>query len=666
MSYYKLNENSPAIKQPIGLNIKLRPHQLTSISAMLELEKESTIIIDKPEPLSDLYYAIRYKINDINEFCGSTFIIETNTAILADKVGSGKTYMIIGLILAQNKPQVHNRFLLGTDNFSIRMMSNKLSNNVNLIAVPHNLANQWGEFMDESNLSYLKLNTEADFDIFFNIDYVNTPFPRKADGRLTLYNRVTRKSIKNVKTQGGSKSSGKSLSTNVYKRKSLNKIKLAKILDTKVVIVLNINRYRLFKQIFPSELWSRVIIDEMDSANIPSMFDEVGNFNWFMTATPTAIFQRSCRRYVSRIFGASPRLLNYFTVKNTSEYIDQSITLPKPNVYIINTLMHRVVSAIQDLLPKDVINMINAGNMKEAITKLNCNVNTGENIVTILTGTIKTELSNLLKELKYVKSLRPLDTAHDNRIKTIETSINRCKTKLSTIEDRISSIKGEMCIICAGPYVKPTISYCCKNIYCFECLMNSLLTCNQKCPMCRTIVNKDNYSVIDEESKPKKIKINTSIQFNNLDKSDVLEHVLKYISTQYVAPKILIFSDYRETFNKIIENIKNAKLEYAKISGIPTHITNVIDSFDAGDINILLLDSSHYGSGLNLQSADFVILYHRMSAELETQIIGRAHRFGRKTPLSIIYLVNDNEDKTSILSNNPNNINTVDDLKMLK
>jgi SNF2 family DNA or RNA helicase len=49
------------------------------------------------------------------------------------------------------------------------------------------------------------------------------------------------------------------------------------------------------------------------------------------------------------------------------------------------------------------------------------------------------------------------------------------------------------------------------------------------------------------------------------------------------------------------------------------------------------------GAGLNIESATHVVLFHRMSSELEKQIIGRAMRLGRKTPLDVIHLVHENE-----------------------
>ena len=143
MSFYNLDENSPTLKkQPKGLKVKLRPHQLTSVAAMKTLENQGTVVIDKPDITSPLYQSVKMRMNDVDEFTNATFVLETNSGILADSVGAGKTYCIISLILAKQVPDVHDRFILGTDHYSIKMISEKTSENVNLIVVPHNLANQ--------------------------------------------------------------------------------------------------------------------------------------------------------------------------------------------------------------------------------------------------------------------------------------------------------------------------------------------------------------------------------------------------------------------------------------------------------------------------------------------------------------------------------------------
>jgi len=672
MSFNDLDDSSPSIRQPKGLKVKLRPHQLTSVCAMSELEKQGTIIIDRPAINSGMHQTVKYRITDTNEVTNSTFVMETNSAILADKVGSGKTYMVIGLILHTLVPKIHDRFIVGTDHFSIKMITNNNSESTNLIVVPHNLTNQWEGFIKKSTLTYLKLNNVSDFDVFFDMEYVmnkNVTY----NSPLVVYNNTRKKNLpksvmKKLSKANGSKTSKNAVTGRIYEKRTLNATKIREVLNNTNIILLNVNRYRLFKQIFRSTKWARVIFDEMDSINIPTMFDEYGNFNWFLTATPTSIFYKSCRRYVNKIFGYNQNLLDYFIVRNKDSYVDTSIVLPKPYVFIVNTLLKKVFSAIQDLIPTDVLQLINSGNVKEAIAKLNCDVDTEENIVKVLTDKIKTEHHNLTKELEYVRSLIPTDPdAHEKRIQKIKTEISRLNVKLETVNERIKSIKDECCFICTESFENPAILSCCKSVFCLKCLVAALKSGDNKCPICRhKIKSNKEYHVISTKPIVKVVSEPvTGRLFGDMDKPDALEKILRHIASVESKPRILIFSDYPQTFEKIIKNIAKAGLQYSLLSGIPAHISNVISEFKAGTTNILMLDSKHYGSGLNLQDATYLILYHRMLPELETQVIGRAQRFGRKTPLKIIYLVNNSESHFTKLTTNPTNLQSENQLSLI-
>lgn len=668
MSFYDLDETSRMVKQPAGLKIKLKPHQLTSIAAMRELETNSSIVIDQPQIGSEFYNVVRYRVPDLSELTGSTFTLETNSAILADKVGAGKTFMVVGLILEKTVPQAREKVIQGSDNYTIKMISNKEAVKTNLIVVPHNLSNQWADFISKSKLKCLKLNSENDFDVFFDEEYVDKYEYDIDPTKYVIMKKTRLRSIPGVKVKktSGSKSAKKvNPNSSVYRKMTFNKDKLNKILAETDVIILNVKRYSFFVGVFRNIRWARVIIDEMDSVMIPMTFNEYGNFNWFLTATPTGIFYNSARRYVNKIFGHQPQILKYFTVKNKDEYVDKSMILPSPHVFIIETMLQRLFAAVKELVPVEVMNLINAGNVKEAINKLNDDVDTHENIVNVLTNQIKKELHNLEAELKYNEQLIPADAdAHEKKIKRIKADISSCKDRLQLVHDRLDSIKDEDCFICASKFEMPTVMTCCKSVFCFKCLMDSMKIADNKCPYCRKIVGKHDYKIIVDK-KDRKTKSPTKKfveKYSKKDKPDVLYDLLHYISTNTEKPRILIFSDYSETFVKIQQHITKAGLQYQHISGTPGHIANVIDEFNKGVTNVLMLDSQHYGSGLNLQSADYLILYHRMKPELETQVIGRAQRYGRKERLRIIYLINDQESKITPMSKNPLMIRSADEL----
>jgi SNF2 family DNA or RNA helicase len=80
--------------------------------------------------------------------------------------------------------------------------------------------------------------------------------------------------------------------------------------------------------------------------------------------------------------------------------------------------------------------------------------------------------------------------------------------------------------------------------------------------------------------------------------------------------KFLVFSSYDETFNDIIKEFDKNKITYSTILGAVSHINNVINDFSSGKINVVMMNAKHYGSGLNLQMATDVIIYHEMQKEL--------------------------------------------------
>jgi SNF2 family DNA or RNA helicase len=107
--------------------------------------------------------------------------------------------------------------------------------------------------------------------------------------------------------------------------------------------------------------------------------------------------------------------------------------------------------------------------------------------------------------------------------------------------------------------------------------------------------------------------------------------------------RFLVFSAYDETFHSIITQFNANGITHSTILGSVSHINNVINDFSSGKINVVMMNAQHYGSGLNLQMATDIVIYHEMVKELETQVIGRAQRLGRSEPLLVHYLLHDNE-----------------------
>jgi hypothetical protein len=66
------------------------------------------------------------------------YLINTNFGILADKVGSGKTLMVVGLIVESLTPPNNPKILNSTQFTSIKYLDDIQAIKTNLILIPHN------------------------------------------------------------------------------------------------------------------------------------------------------------------------------------------------------------------------------------------------------------------------------------------------------------------------------------------------------------------------------------------------------------------------------------------------------------------------------------------------------------------------------------------------
>ena len=147
--YNNLNEESNKIEQNKKILLKLKEHQKTSIAAMLEFEDDGKVTYTKKSYIQNFHiydedngYYYRYH-EENNKFDNMRFEIESNYGILADKVGSGKTFMILGLITEKLIPKSRDRILHSSIFTSMRYKNDKEAMKTNLIIVPHNLISQW-------------------------------------------------------------------------------------------------------------------------------------------------------------------------------------------------------------------------------------------------------------------------------------------------------------------------------------------------------------------------------------------------------------------------------------------------------------------------------------------------------------------------------------------
>ena len=126
---------------------------------------------------------------------------------------------------------------------------------------------------------------------------------------------------------------------------------------------------------------------------------------------------------------------------------------------------------------------------------------------------------------------------------------------------------------------------------------------------------------------------------------------------------MIIFSDYNNIFSKITEACKDFDVKYSDLDkGNMKEIEEQVINYKYGESNILLANSTLFGCGMNLENSSDIIFVHKMNEKMESQVIGRAQRLGRKGVLNIIYLEYENEIVKETNKISINNFEEIEDL----
>ena len=601
----ELDENDESYDLKIDTNIEFKPHQLRLLQKCLEREKKY-ITIEGSTRYQSLY---------------------TDVGIMADKVGSGKSYVILGLI-QQNEDPLENKetsITYGTgSHFTLNLKQVQHTyKNVNILVISHLLVKQWSSYVDtfSDNLSYICINT---------------------------------------------KKSLTSLEDNIDKYK---------------LIICTGFMYKQLRAIFYLNNWSctRIFFDEIDTTNTPGANYLPTKFIWFVTASyknllfpvqkilhnrfvythilTNGIQNNSFAKnlFVSTLKNMSHNelsVIDRIIVKNDDSFVDASLGLPDINRIEIICKNPVEVNVLTGLVNNEIITSINAGDIQTALSHIHSyNLDSQMNIIAKVIHDLQTNLTNLNIKKQSLESMIYNNESHKQQlIDKISNDINAVNTKIEEITNRI--IDNDLCPICYNDAHTKTISKCCNNTFCLSCISKWLLVQN-KCPLCKTDVNitDDFYivkpEVVDNEKysedtftmKYKSIPCNDDFT-RNLNKFNNLERVLL---NRKSYSKFLIFSEFEHCFNAMYPYLEKSGANFSHLKGNQAQCNAIIDKYKNSNLDVLLINSKHYGSGLNLENTTDIILFHKFEDQIEKQVIGRAQRTGRKTSLNVWYFLNELE-----------------------
>jgi SNF2 family DNA or RNA helicase len=604
-----LTDDSPISPQPAHLKTNLKIHQLAAINAMKEKE---------------ISLRLGFKVPGTEETLFSQY------AFLGDRVGVGKTFMVLGHIsqmsrapLTQTNPlsNLHPNSTAACFSIIPEQPSTNLYDS--LIVVPHTIYRQWQDTIKKhTTLKVVYLKTLRDLE------------------KDTLVSNL--------------EASHLTLVSNTLLAPFMNSLE-ARNLNPK---------------------WRRVIYDEADTITIRSTTPSPNAMmTWYVTASYTnlllsnqyyhsyiirqlppafieslhPILKESIQLQISthpnvtmfktqshsffkeRIQSLHP-LRGHLVIMNSDAFLDTSVVLPELHTQVIRCETPITQQLVESAISPEIQDMLHAGDIQGALEGLGISSHTSVTIVEAVTAYKKKELERLERLLAFkAQEEYASEQAKEAALAALQVKIDTVKNQIEAIKLRIEEASKDGCSICFDSADGPVLTPCCSKVFCANCIL-SWMQRTPACPLCRTKFHPSQLCAIgvselraDVTSRlPKKI-----------------EALLKIINDNPNG-KFLIFSRYENPLYTLRENLE-ATHRVGSLQGNKDVIAHMLEDFAKGNTKILLLNSRNAAAGINIPMATHVILLHKMVQEEEKQILGRAYRMGRTGPLHFIQLLTERE-----------------------
>jgi SNF2 family DNA or RNA helicase len=617
-----LTSDSEMAPQPNHIRLPLKIHQRALLNAARKLET------NRPAGISFDDGAIMY----------------TKYGVIADRVGSGKSLVALSLA-GMDRPQTEMFTAEASNNHDVVVIKKHDDNkkllardyilaNTSLMVIPHSLVNQWERYVkDQTTLKVLMVKQ------------------RKQASSTTI-----KEDIKNLDLIIVSSTMWKDFAA----QENINKISWARLFideaDTCPVSITGEDSVRAAFYWFISASWLNMVFpsftniwrQEASKLLYPLAWDAFknsGNYIRIEGVRRNNIVSRMCvsTSHANLRTNYSWRLI----LRNNEDFIQQSLKMPEIIHHRWTCAIPQNVQLLHDMIGPQVMEMLHAGDHESALEALGIQEDSATNVVEGVTKHLQQQLETAIKFRDYrMSTVFPSEKAKQEEKEKCDGKIAEIEVKLAALKERVTEYKDKSCPICFCDLEKPTLTPCCKNLFCFVCMVESLRR-NPACPLCRATISLPQLKVLGDKSQPKEKKETKPL--TNEEKTKAVR-LLEFLESNKTA-KVLLFSNYDKTFNKLTPIFEEKGITYSMVNGTSARIQKIIREFGEGKHQVLCLNARHFGAGLNIEVATHVILFHRMAEEIEKQIIGRAYRFGRQAELEVIHLLHANETGAAYDSN---------------
>jgi len=610
-----IDDSFPLAKQPSSIKTELKTHQLALLKKCSDLEMSSNkpIMIQNGE--------------------NSTIEFKSKFGIMGDIVGSGKTLSMLSLIA--NKAALNNSLPM------ISMKSNLVSFvehhdtlptqiiPINIIVVPHTIYKQWCETIEKcTNLTYYGINNTKSMSQFIDIfdDTKNDEAYLSFNKQIILvsntrFNDYMKISVKHWDSRN-------TMSRYIFDEADILKISYLNTIKIKASFIWFVtSSYKTLLSPYSRTVWVNNYGDISYSYNseyrIRTVIEGLRHGGFI-------------KNIMMDIIGYRDYYKKHLVLKNDDIFVRKSFELPEYRLNQIKCKTPHYLNILNKNASQEIISHLQAGDIKGAIEKLDCKTLNEKDLISGITYKLNIKLQNLNLEMKMkLEMIWSSEKAKADGIKTIQIKIEDTTQKIKSIEDKLKS--SDMCVICYDDLKTTSVTPCCNTKFCLECISQWLIH-NKCCPFCRATIDLNSMIVVSDIVKKDVDEL--------LSKIDNLKIILE---KQIKNPrfKMLIFSDYNNSFEKIETLLSEYSINYANVNGTTNTINKKIrlykDYSSPDKIDVLLLNANYCANGINLENSTDIVLYHSMNKDKTTQIIGRGQRPGREESLNVWKLCYNNE-----------------------
>lgn len=585
----ELGEDSEVAEQPDRLiGIVLKPHQLRALHRCREME--------------DL------DLHALNDVPG--VFMRTSIGIYGDGVGAGKSHVMLALIAGDKNSVKASSTSLRTfadGRIQLSELEYMRSIKTTLVVIPHILAMQWER--------YIQTLARA--------------------GMKTLI---------------------------VSRMKAIDKLSVSDIGEYDLILVTNSfydNIAHLFT--FRGVKLRRVIIDEADTIAISSSMSIKASFTWFVTASyGNLVFPMGNMRYevllrqnVSTAKGIAHQgfIRMLFTtlhntmsrghfkriiVKNSDHSVQMSMTNKQVTHVMVASLTPHSIRVLTGVVDRIVMECLNAGDVAAAIEQIAPeNRHTEQNVVGIMAESYTLKMVTVEEQIEKMRLECEPNEAEMARLSLIVTDL---QNKISCMRSRL--LDDDICCICLESTRINAVVPCCATKMCLECVARWVMQ-KSSCVLCRRPLTFSDLHVIEPEGTLVKLPktVDSDMYGVHYSKMQNLEVILRTHS----GAKALIYSNHDKSFEDICACLTRLGKTYDYIRGGHRQISNTVEAYKDNRIDVLLINATHYGSGLNLENTTDIMMFHALNTEIEKQVVGRAQRMGRTCDLRVWHLLHENE-----------------------